>query len=182
MRHRLPLLLAAILLASCIGPEGPVGPEGPQGPQGPEGPPGPPGPEGLSTSAEIEVVTFQLRTSDFRVEDGFDLAGRAMPEITGAVAEAGAVLAFTDLGTATGELWYAMPLTVPLSAGTVSLSYGYRPGWFSTQIFRSSTRSMASAFDGFAVKVVIVPPASVGKLARVDTEDYAAVSEALRLE
>lgn len=37
------MLLSALLLAACAGPEGPQGPVGPAGPAGPEGPQGPPG-------------------------------------------------------------------------------------------------------------------------------------------
>ena len=57
MKHKLfwivgTLVVAALLLTACAGPEGPqgpagpAGPPGPEGPQGPEGPAGPPGPEG----------------------------------------------------------------------------------------------------------------------------------------
>ena len=40
------MLLSALLLAACAGPEGPQGPVGPAGPAGPEGPQGPPGESG----------------------------------------------------------------------------------------------------------------------------------------
>ncbi len=44
------LLVTAIFLASCAGPEGPQGPPGPAGPAGPEGPAGP---AGMAAEAEI---------------------------------------------------------------------------------------------------------------------------------
>ncbi len=40
------LLLLAMVVAACAGPQGPAGPAGPQGPAGPAGPAGPPGPPG----------------------------------------------------------------------------------------------------------------------------------------
>lgn len=44
------ILLIAVGVAACAGPEGPAGPAGPPGPAGPEGPEGPPGPEGPAGS------------------------------------------------------------------------------------------------------------------------------------
>ncbi len=40
------LVIIAVVLAGCTGPQGPEGPAGPPGPQGPAGPPGPEGPAG----------------------------------------------------------------------------------------------------------------------------------------
>jgi hypothetical protein len=42
------IMVCALTLAACAGPEGPEGPTGPAGPPGPEGPQGPAGEEGLA--------------------------------------------------------------------------------------------------------------------------------------
>ena len=158
------------LFAASAGPEGRQGTQGSAGPQRPAG----------GRPASVAVVVFPLRAAEFEDSGSIESTSRAIPEITAAVAESGAVLAFTDLGI--GQTWHALPLTVPLEDHTVSLTYAYETGSFETQAARSSGSGVAGLFEGFEVKVVIIPPAEAGKLSRVDTNDYAAVSRALSIE
>jgi len=99
------LFLGAILTAACTGDQGPTGPEGPQGPQGLQGPDGIQGPAGTAnvvsgrdtlTEADWSSSTifygFQINPSTGFFWEDARYVDVAIPEITAAVIDGGAVL------------------------------------------------------------------------------------------
>ena len=167
------LLIFAVLLTGCEGSEGPAGPVGPQGEQGPAGPQGPPG------NANVQVVTFTLSSTAFDNSASVQSAVRSMPEVTSAVASAGAVLAYTDIGSGQ-EMWTALPFVLITETGGAStLSYGYGTGFFETLILKNIAADLSIIYAGFRIRVVLIPPASAAMLGRVDESDYEAVRSAI---
>ena len=180
------LLLALFLaLVSCDGPTGPAGPQGPQGGQGIQGGPGAPGepgaqgPAGLPGNANVQVFTITLSAGGFTpAGSSLETASFAAPLITQAVLDAGAVLAYTDLGSGI-DTWVALPLTFP---SLVTLTYVYTLGGFSVIVLRpAGSLPIAAAFDGYRIRVVVIPPPSSRLLEGIDIEDYQAVELALGL-
>lgn len=160
------LALAAILIivSACEGPEGAVGPQGEQGVAGLEGPAG---------SANVQAVTFTLRSSQFIHRESTSTFSRATPEITRDVLQNGVVLAYTDLGT-DKDGWWALPQVYPVSNITLVMNFAYVEEVFAIQITSNSTENFSSVFDGFTIKCVIIP--TVAAKTRVDYSDYEAVA------
>lgn len=179
MNARLVFILSSItmliiLVVGCEGPEGPAGPVGPQGEQGVVGPQGPPG------NANVQIVTFTLSAASFDNSASSQQSARVMPEITVAVAAQGAVLAYTDVGVG-GTVWTALPLTFA-AGGTVStLSYAYSATLFQTLILKNTTANLASAYNGFLIRVVIIPPAQAVHLRDIDPSNYEQVRAAFEI-
>lgn len=142
--------LVLVLLVACEGPEGPVGPEGPEGDQGPPGLPGP----------GVEAITFPLSANLFRdAPDGLEETYvREVPQITSEVVSEGLVFCFIDLGSAQRE-WHAMPLVSTAGGQAVNVTFAYAANELTIRIVKTAPGRLAPMFDGYAVKVVLVPPA-----------------------
>lgn len=164
------LTLAAVLIlvSACEGPEGAVGPQGEQGIAGPEGPEGPAG------TADIESFSFTLSASGFSQGENIEEFAHSTSALTSEVTGEGIVIAYTDLGTS-GQGWVAIPLVLPLSSTSVVLTQAYQQGIFSILILKNTSEVLASIFDGFRVKVIVIPPGA-GK-ASIDYSNYEAVAE-----
>lgn len=177
----LPFLAAAFALL-FVGCEGPTGPEGPAGLVGLQGEQGPTGSQGPPGAANVQAITFTLTEGAFdNSSSSIQIATRSMPELTAAVVSAGAVLAYTDIGTGL-DVWTVLPFVLITPGGTAStLSYVYSAGLFQTLILKNTFVNLASVYAGSRIHVVIIPPTSTSALNRVDRSDYQAVHEALGL-
>ncbi|HMB92875.1 MAG TPA: collagen-like protein [Rhodothermales bacterium] len=166
-----------LLLVAC---------EGPVGPRGPEGEPGENGIDGRDGAANIQVVTFRMRESEFinlGLEEQMTLQ---MREIDQGIMDGGVVVVYTDFGTE-GDTWYALPMTIPTEPLTINLSYALRLGFFTLLITKSqeTTEKVASMFDFNQVRVITIPPVASKRAERwfgdVDYADYEAVARAYGL-
>ena len=134
-------MLALVVLSACEPGEvvGPPGPEGPPGPQGPSG------------SANVQSITFALRSDDFVIQsEALATYQKLVPEITPEIVESGVVLAYTDLG---GTVWRSLPL------GPLGYAFGAGSFWV---IVESSidVSALVPFYDEWNVRVVLIPPGS----------------------
>ncbi len=159
------LLASVFLLAVLSACEGPVGPQGAVGPQGEIGPP---------NNANVEAFTITLNTRDFSSSGKVESGAYSNAMITEEIVRDGAALAYSDLGTGS-EAWIAMPLVVVGVTFTFSITEGKAVIW----LFRPSGGPVASAFDGFRVRFVLIAPAGMSLMEGTNTEDYEAVMRSL---
>ena len=158
------LLILAILITGCEGAEGPAGPVGPQGEQGPPG------------NANVQSFTITLATADFTASGpSLEAASYTAPQLTQAVVDGGAVLAFTDIGSG-ADAWIALPFI----AASVNMTYVVTAGALGIFLSRpSGAPRVASLFNGFRVRVLVIPPAQAARLSGVDVSNYEAVRSAM---
>ena len=163
------LLVLLFLAASALACEGPVGPAGPPGERGPQGETGPPG------ASNMRFFTVTINASDFNVSGTVESNVYSSDLITQSVMDAGAVLAYTDLGT--GEsAWFALPFSVL----NVTIGFAYELGEATILIQRpDGVPPVAVAFQGDRVRFVVLSPSQNQALKSVDREDYEEVLEAL---
>jgi hypothetical protein len=99
---------------------------------------------------------------------------RSVPEITPQIASSGIVLVYTDLGSGQ-DAWWTLPLTLPFSGGSISITYAFAAGELSIQILKASPEFYADVIDGFRMRVVLISLGPMSK-APVDHSDYEAVA------
>lgn len=111
---RFSVLILSLLTLACegpvgpqgnTGPEGEPGPRGEQGPEGAQGPRGERGPQGERAFESIGTVLLEYDRSDVRIDGNHGQVEFDVPEISGAVVEDGAVIAYLE--TTSG--WTALP-------------------------------------------------------------------------
>ena len=160
-----------------------IGCEGPTGPAGEQGPTGLTGEQGADGIANITSTTFIIpSTASFITIDFVGSYTHSISGITRDVVDSGLVLMYWDLGAA----WLALPYSLNLDYDNdlsvdevIQMTYGFGIG-FVELLFITSYSSLVT--DGLPLgpyKVVIIPPASLGKIASADLTDYHAVVHAL---
>lgn len=165
------------------GDQGARGDTGPAGPQGPTGEPGADGATGEQgePGPGVVVVTFTLDASRFTssTTGTTETYLESMPELTSEVFSGGAVLAFFK--SPTGGRWLALPLVLPITNNTLTITYGFEPGIFVVLLIHETTTSVASIFDGDLIRVVIIPPPETRLLSGLDVRNYKEVKAVFRL-
>lgn len=182
MRLFIYLAIAALIFGceNLKGPEGEQGLVGPQGEQGPAGPQGEPGTDGV---ANIQVVTFSFDMSNFTYDGAVAFYYHDIPGITSAVVDNGLVLVYKQ--SVGGEAWFALPATIPYDFEhdmavdeVVTHTYAYGEGWVYLAYETSFSSILTFPSDNSGqYKVVIIPPAALGKFIELDAANFLAILE-----
>ena len=177
------IILGVVLVMGCEGPMGPAGEQGLTGAQGPTGQTGEQGADGvanITTTSFIIPSTSSIVTSDF-----VGSYTQNIPGITSDVANNGLVLIFWELGAG----WLALPYSFNLDYGSdlsvdevIQMTYGYGIDFVEIVFITSYSSLVTSNLPLGPYKVVIIPPASLGKIASADLNDYHSVLNALGSE
>ena len=166
-----------LVVGLMIGCEGPVGPAGEQGLTGLTGE------QGADGAANITTTTFSIPSTASIITINFVGAyTHSILGITSDVVDNGLVLMYWDLGGA----WLALPYSLNLDYDNnlsvdevIQMTYDFGIG-FVEVVFITSYSSLVT--DGLPLgpyKVVIIPPAALGKIASADLNDYHSVVTAL---
>lgn len=145
------LAAAMIMLTGNACKKGDAGPEGPEGPQGPAGPP---------NNANVVSRTFPTAGITWNAAPIFGvnyrIAELAMPEITAAVVDSGAILVYGAFYFGQlGQPWTALPFTFQEPNGlTYHFVYGIKTGAVVIRFNRSNNADPGSAGIPFRVMVI----------------------------
>lgn len=178
------VLIAALFVTACEGPEGPAGPSGsagagttgavgPAGATGPVGATGPAGPVGATGSANVVQVSF---ATDFVPSAG----GRVLnlpAAVTTDMINKSVVLVYLKVSPNASPLWYQIP---GLIFSSDDFRYYVNADTRALTIIRVTGTGVTNVTD---TRVLIIPAATLltGRAASIDWSNYELVKKTFNL-
>jgi hypothetical protein len=179
MKKLLFAFLSCTFLFTSCGKDGAVGP---QGPQGATGATGATGVTGATGNANVTSTTIDVAATDWRLQgpagNGWYDTRLTVPSITQAVVDRGLVLVYWNI-------WPGMYISLPTLQSPPNFSdsrqltpYHYLGGVLIEEVYVDRTRTVRPGAHKF--KVVVIP-AGLRKIPKVDWNNYAEVAKTFHL-
>lgn len=182
------LILFVFIISSCEGPQGEPGPTGAAGTPGATGTQGPKGDPGttniISTGwikASKDVYSSYYKSENGVFYTGFGITGNSViDKISQKTLDEGIVLAYNRL--VDGSDIYLVPFDYYDGSNHVTYSFNIEPK--SANFFIYFSKAIADPKTYFVdeeYRIIVIPPASGGRLKGVDWKNYKEVVKALNI-